>query len=60
MKFESRGEGLPETCSDPAKLYAYLRGKWIMDFTISEWKKGKREKMDALKPNGYWRIDEVT
>ena len=34
-------------------------GAMIAYTALSEWKKGKREKMEELKPNGYWRIDEV-
>ncbi len=42
----------PEFNADNGAMIAYT--------ALSEWKKGKREKMDDLKPNGYWRIDEVT
>lgn len=42
----------PEFNADNGAMIAYT--------ALSEWKRGKREKIDALKPNGYWRIDEVT
>ena len=41
----------PEFNADNGAMIAYT--------ALSEWKKGKREKMDALKPDGYWRIDQV-
>ncbi len=43
-----------------APEYNADNGAMIAFTAISEWQKGKREKIDALKPNGYWRIDEVT
>lgn len=46
------GAVAPEFNADNGAMIAYT--------ALSEWKRGKREKMDALKPNGYWRIDEVT
>lgn len=41
----------PEFNADNGAMIAYT--------ALSEWKRGKREKIGALKPNGYWRIDEV-
>lgn len=41
----------PEYNADNGAMIAYLGAL--------EWKRGKREKMEALKPDGYWRIDEV-
>ncbi|MCX6769920.1 MAG: UGMP family protein [Candidatus Micrarchaeota archaeon] len=34
-------------------------GAMIAYTALCEWKRGKREKMQGLSPNGYWRIDEV-
>ncbi|MCX8174738.1 MAG: tRNA (adenosine(37)-N6)-threonylcarbamoyltransferase complex transferase subunit TsaD [Candidatus Micrarchaeota archaeon] len=34
-------------------------GAMIAYTAISEWKRGKREKIGSLKPDGYWRIDQV-
>ncbi|VVB98777.1 tRNA N6-adenosine threonylcarbamoyltransferase [uncultured archaeon] len=42
----------PEYNADNGAMIAYA--------ALSEWKKGRRSKIDELKPNGYWRIDEVT
>lgn len=41
----------PEFNADNGAMIAYT--------AISEYKRGKRENIDQLKPNGYWRIDEV-
>jgi len=41
----------PEYNADNGAMIAYLGAL--------EWKRGKREKMEALKPDGYWRIDDV-
>jgi len=41
----------PEYNADNGAMIAYT--------AQSEWNRGKREKVDALKPNGCWRIDEV-
>ncbi|MCX6772463.1 MAG: tRNA (adenosine(37)-N6)-threonylcarbamoyltransferase complex transferase subunit TsaD [Candidatus Micrarchaeota archaeon] len=45
------GVAAPEFNADNGAMIAYT--------ALSEWKKGKREKMDDLKPDGYWRIDQV-
>jgi N6-L-threonylcarbamoyladenine synthase len=45
------GAVAPEFNADNGAMIAYT--------ALSEWNRGKREKLDALKPNGYWRIDEV-
>jgi len=42
----------PEFNADNGAMIAYT--------ALTEWKKGKREKMDDLKPDGYWRIDQVS
>jgi tRNA A37 threonylcarbamoyltransferase TsaD len=34
-------------------------GAMIAYTALCEWARGKREKMQDLKPDGYWRIDEV-
>ena len=34
-------------------------GAMIAYTALCEWKRGKREKMRGLSPDGYWRIDEV-
>lgn len=41
----------PEYNADNGAMIAYT--------ALQEYKKGKREKIDALKPDGYWRIDEI-
>jgi N6-L-threonylcarbamoyladenine synthase len=41
----------PEYNADNGAMIAYT--------ALSEWKRGKREKLDELKPDGYWRIDQV-
>lgn len=41
----------PEYNADNGAMIAYT--------ALKEYKKGKREKIDELKPDGYWRIDEV-
>ena len=45
------GAVAPEFNADNGAMIAYT--------ALTEWKKGKREKMDDLKPDGYWRIDQV-
>jgi N6-L-threonylcarbamoyladenine synthase len=42
----------PEFNADNGAMIAYA--------ALSEWKGGRREKIDALSPDGYWRIDAVT
>lgn len=42
----------PEYNADNGAMIAYT--------ALSDWKRGKRERMEGLKPDGYWRIDEVT
>ncbi|MCX8197311.1 MAG: tRNA (adenosine(37)-N6)-threonylcarbamoyltransferase complex transferase subunit TsaD [Candidatus Micrarchaeota archaeon] len=34
-------------------------GAMIAYTALSEWQKGKREKLSLLMPDGYWRIDQV-
>ncbi|MEM4348483.1 MAG: tRNA (adenosine(37)-N6)-threonylcarbamoyltransferase complex transferase subunit TsaD [Candidatus Anstonellaceae archaeon] len=34
-------------------------GAMIAYTALKEWQKGKREKLSDLKPDGYWRIDQV-
>ncbi len=41
----------PEYNADNGAMIAYT--------ALCEWQKGKREKMKNLKPDGYWRIDQV-
>lgn len=41
----------PEYNADNGAMIAYT--------ALSEWKRDKREKMDELAPDGYWRIDQV-
>ncbi len=41
----------PEYNADNGGMIAYT--------ALSEWQRGKREKLDDLKPDGYWRIDQV-
>lgn len=41
----------PEYNADNGAMIAYT--------ALSEWKRGKREQMQHLKPDGYWRIDQV-
>jgi N6-L-threonylcarbamoyladenine synthase len=41
------------------KEYNADNGAMIAYAGLSEWELGKREKIDAISPNGYWRIDEV-
>ena len=41
----------PEYNADNGAMIAYT--------ALCEWKRGRREEMDGLKPDGYWRIDEV-
>jgi len=41
----------PEYNADNGAMIAYT--------ALSEWKRGVREKMEDLKPDGYWRIDQV-
>jgi len=45
------GAVAPEYNADNGAMIAYT--------ALCEWKKGKRERMEDLKPDGYWRIDEV-
>ena len=45
------GAVAPEFNADNGAMIAYT--------ALTEWKKGKRGKMEKLKPDGYWRIDEV-
>ncbi|VVC01528.1 tRNA N6-adenosine threonylcarbamoyltransferase [uncultured archaeon] len=45
------GAADPQFNADNGAMIAYT--------AICEWGRGKRQKLDALKPNGYWRIDEV-
>ncbi|MEM2137913.1 MAG: tRNA (adenosine(37)-N6)-threonylcarbamoyltransferase complex transferase subunit TsaD [Candidatus Anstonellaceae archaeon] len=42
----------PEYNADNGAMIAYT--------ALSEWARGKREKLGELKPDGYWRIDQVT
>ena len=49
-----------------SKSFSVISGKNMLSMTtawvrkaITEWQKGKREKMADLKPDGYWRIDQV-
>lgn len=39
-QWESTGRGFPATCSDPALLYAYYRGKVNRDLTHKMWREG--------------------
>lgn len=41
----------PEYNADNGAMIAYT--------ALREWGRGKRERMEGLSPNGYWRIDEV-
>jgi glycoprotease/Kae1 family metallohydrolase len=41
----------PEYNADNGAMIAYT--------ALSEWNRGKREKLNELKPDGYWRIDQV-
>ena len=45
------GVAAPEFNADNGAMIAYA--------ALSEWKKGKREQLQHLKPDGYWRIDQV-
>ena len=45
------GVAAPEFNADNGAMIAYT--------ALLEWKRGKREKMADLKPDGYWRIDQV-
>lgn len=47
----SFGAVAPEFNADNGAMIAYT--------AISEWKRGKREELAKLKPDGYWRIDQV-
>ena len=42
----------PEYNADNGAMIAYT--------ALREWQRGKREKLQDLKPDGYWRIDQVT
>ena len=46
------GVAAPEYNADNGAMIAYA--------ALPEWRKGKREKMAELRPDGYWRIDQVT
>lgn len=50
-QFAQFGAAAPEYNADNGAMIAYT--------ALSEWKRGKREEIDSLKPDGYWRIDEV-
>jgi N6-L-threonylcarbamoyladenine synthase len=41
----------PEFNADNGAMSAYT--------ALREWQRGRREKMEELKPDGYWRIDQV-
>lgn len=45
------GVAAPEFNADNGAMIAYA--------ALSEWKRGKRERMSELAPDGYWRIDQV-
>jgi len=45
------GVAAPEFNADNGAMIAYT--------ALCEWKKGKREAIPKLKPDGYWRIDQV-
>ncbi|MCX8194694.1 MAG: KEOPS complex N(6)-L-threonylcarbamoyladenine synthase Kae1 [Candidatus Micrarchaeota archaeon] len=45
------GTAPPDLNADNGAMIAYT--------ALSEWKKGKRASIGSLRPNGYWRIDEV-
>ncbi|MEM4554237.1 MAG: tRNA (adenosine(37)-N6)-threonylcarbamoyltransferase complex transferase subunit TsaD [Candidatus Anstonellaceae archaeon] len=45
------GAAEPQYNADNGAMIAYT--------ALKEWQKGKREKLSALKPDGYWRIDQV-
>jgi len=45
------GAAAPQFNADNGAMIAYT--------AFCEWKRGKRARIDELKPNGYWRIDEV-
>ena len=42
----------PEYNADNGAMIAYT--------ALCEWERGKRERMEDLKPDGYWRIDQVS
>lgn len=46
------GVAAPEFNADNGAMIAYT--------ALREWERGKRETIGSLKPDGYWRIDEVS
>jgi glycoprotease/Kae1 family metallohydrolase len=59
-------EMLTEMCKPHGARFAVIapeynadNGAMIAYTALCEWKRGKRERMPDLKPDGYWRIDEV-
>lgn len=59
-------EMLSEVCREQGARFGVVapefnadNGAMIAYAALSEWKNGKREKMQGLSPDGYWRIDQV-
>lgn len=60
------GEMLSKVCEGQGARFGVVapeynadNGAMIAYTALSEWQKGKREQIDELKPDGYWRIDQV-
>lgn len=60
-------EMLGEVCKEQGAQFGVVASEYNADngamiayTALTEWKGGKREKIEELKPDGYWRIDEVT
>ena len=59
-------EMLSEVCKEQGARFGVVapefnadNGAMIAYAALSEWKRGKREKLEGLAPDGYWRIDQV-